>query len=330
MRVTLPTQRRVTSLTFDRTVPRNLVHRASVAEVFLTDSCRVGPGRSMIAAQWPRNHALHHPDVLGHSDPLLLVETFRQAGIYASHRYHEVPLGHRFIFCDLEFHIDDHSPLRVGTAPLNVVLDSKFTLEGPTAKHRIGARFEAEIEVGGRRCARASARMLVVTPRLYAALRSRGQVPAGADVPPQTRSVPLPADQVGRRRPENVLLSADPTTDGTGFRLHLDRDHAAYFEHAGDHVPGIALIEAFRQAGHQMVHRPVAGRTAAPRTPHVLVSSSLVFDRFAELDAPVSITAEHPVDSPHGRLVRIAAAQHGQVLARATTVHRPVAACAVR
>ena len=44
------------SPSFSSTVPRELVHRRAISEVFMTDIRRIGEGRYLAAAQWPRLH----------------------------------------------------------------------------------------------------------------------------------------------------------------------------------------------------------------------------------------------------------------------------------
>ncbi|MGW7276377.1 ScbA/BarX family gamma-butyrolactone biosynthesis protein [Streptomyces sp. NPDC054864] len=306
------------SLGFDQTVPRALVHRAGVAEVFLTDGVQLEDDgqRVRIAAQWPRAHALYQPDAQRFSDPMLLVETLRQAAIYTAHRFHGVPQHHRFIFCDLDFRIEEPALLRVGGAPLRVVFDGRFIPEAGRTDTRVGARFDAAIQVEGRRCGQGSVRLLAVGDRLYTALRRRKDVPFGTPVPPLPRTL-LPAAEVGQIRPENVLLShsAVPGTYG----MHLDTSHPGYFEHACDHVPGMALVEAFRQAGHQVL------RHSSCHDTHVMTACAVSFDAFGELDAPVTVHAdEGPQETSSGeRLVRVSASQGERTLARATSVYRP-------
>ncbi|MFC9654134.1 MULTISPECIES: ScbA/BarX family gamma-butyrolactone biosynthesis protein [unclassified Streptomyces] len=313
------------SLGFDQTVPRQLVHRAGVTEVFLTDGVQIQgeSQRVRIAAQWPRHHALYQPDAQRFSDPMLVVETLRQAAIYTAHRFHGVPQHHRFIFCDLDFRIEEPALLRIGGAPLRVVFDGRFTPEAGRTDTRLAARFDAAVEVDGRRCGQGSVRLLAVGERLYTALRRRQNAPFGAPAQPMPRTL-LPAAEVGQVRPENVLLSRG-TTPGT-YAMHLDTSHPGYFEHACDHVPGMALIEAFRQAGHQLL------RHSARLDTHVMTACAVSFDAFGELDAPVTIHAdEGPTEARSGeRLVRVSAAQGERTLARATSVYLPHCTAASR
>ncbi|WP_308408104.1 ScbA/BarX family gamma-butyrolactone biosynthesis protein [Streptomyces mayonensis] len=303
-------------LTYDQTVSRTLVHRAAVTEVFLTDGCRVeDTERVLIAAQWPRSHALYEPDTAGFSDPVLLVETVRQAAIYTAHRFHEVPLTHRFIFCDLDFQIEDPVLMRVDGKPLRVLLDGRFTPDTGQSTKRFGARFEIALDIDGQRCGRASVRLLAVGDELYDTLRHRHPVPADGSPFRRLRTL-LPPAEVGRVRPENVLLS----NSGPGtYEMHLDTGHPGYFEHASDHVPGMALVEAFRQAGHQLL------RGYGDPGTRLMTTCEVGFDCFGELDAPITIQGSEGADgaAPGDRPVRLRAVQGERTLARATCGYRP-------
>ncbi len=309
------------SLTYDQTVSRTLVHRAAVSEVFLTDACGPDDAEGVrIAAQWPRSHALYEPDVAGFSDPVLMVETVRQAAVYTAHRFHGVSLNHRFIFCDLQLDIDVPHPLRVGATPLHVVLDGRFTPKANPPAKRFEARFSTAVHVDGQRCGRASVRLLAVGDELYTALRHRVSHPVGGPRPARPGML-LPPGEVGQVRPENVLLSAE---GGGRYGMHLATGHPGYFEHACDHVPGMALVEAFRQAGHQTLRRSGELRS------HLMTGCEVRFDSFGELDAPVTIQAhEHHASSagPGDRSVRLTAFQGEVALARATTTYRLHSTC---
>src|SRR5689334_19245938 len=44
---------------FDQTIPRHLVHRAAVSEVFLTDLRVTDETTFQVGAQWPRDHSFY-------------------------------------------------------------------------------------------------------------------------------------------------------------------------------------------------------------------------------------------------------------------------------
>ncbi|MEU0399003.1 ScbA/BarX family gamma-butyrolactone biosynthesis protein [Streptomyces sp. NPDC006197] len=292
-------------LSFDRTISRRFVHRASVTEVFLTDAVVAGADRFLVGAQLPRNHALYRPETTGQCDFMLLVETVRQAGIFLSHRYHDVPLGHHFIFKALSLRISDPAALRVGCGPLPVVLDVKVvTPAGGRNPRRFDARFDMVIEVGGRECARASAGVVVIDGTRYGRLRQRGRAAETAPVEPVTSAYGTAAGADDDRYVLRPVPAAEERTRPAGareWRLHVDPAHPGYFEHPSDHVPGMLLLEAFRQAA-----RETTGGAA-------LTSLDADFAVFGELAEAVAVEAAPTED---GR-VRLSATQGGRVLATA-------------
>jgi 2-oxo-3-(phosphooxy)propyl 3-oxoalkanoate synthase len=92
---------------------------------------------------------------------------------------------------------------------------------------------------------------------------------------------------VHKHRDDNVLLArleaAGPDT--FAVQLHFDPGHPFFFEHPVGHVPGLALIEAGRQAGLAVAHRfygvPVGHRA------FFINDLNAAFTGFAALDAPV-------------------------------------------
>ncbi|MFF9849614.1 ScbA/BarX family gamma-butyrolactone biosynthesis protein [Streptomyces litmocidini] len=292
-------------LSFDRTISRRFVHRASVTEVFLTDAAVAGVDRFLVGAQLPRNHALYRPETTGQCDFMLLVETVRQAGIFLSHRYHDVPLGHHFIFKALSLRISDPAALRVGCGPLAVVLDVKVvTPAGGRNPRRFDARFDMVVEVDGRECARASAGVVVIDGVRYGRLRQRGRVAEAPPVEPGTPAYGTAASADDDRYVLRPVPAAEERARPAGareWRLHVDPTHPGYFEHPSDHVPGMLLLEAFRQAAREMT-----GGAA-------LTSLDADFAVFGELAEAVAVEAAPTED---GR-VRLSATQGGRVLATA-------------
>lgn len=199
------------SLSFLRPVTRELVHRSSVAEVFVTDGIRLGERGFVVAAQWPRDHALYHPGENGLSDPLLFAETLRQGMVYVAHQHLGVPLGRRFVYRDLDFEITDPAALRVEGVPLSVLLAGEWAWDGAGARGRTGARLEVRLIVDGRVCGWGSASMLMVDERRYRLLRrlaadgdrdGTGE-PAGR---PVTEPLRTPPHRVGRLRWRDCVL----------------------------------------------------------------------------------------------------------------------------
>lgn len=309
------------SLKFLQPVSRQMVHRAAVAEVFVTDAFPMGDDRYLVAAQWPRDHALYHPDASGLTDPLLLTETVRQALVYLAHEYYEIPLDYRFIGCDTDFEITDPEALLVGDAPLHVVLDARWSWVDNKPPRRFGMRLEVVVTVAGRECGRGSLRVFAVDERRYGLLRWRGAGDRADDGGQGNKGAVvtrMPTTAVGRLRAKDCVLGR---TDTGEWRLLFDLKHAVLFDHPGDHIPLMVTLEGFRQLGHHLVgHRP--------GVPQGSVLSTLRMDclAFAELDEPVLLDVEEqnsPSDRPGTTRLRVTALQRNSVIATAAMVWAP-------
>jgi 2-oxo-3-(phosphooxy)propyl 3-oxoalkanoate synthase len=311
-------------LSYDSCVPRTLVHKRAVSEVFVTDAVRQGPGRFAVAAQWPRDHVFYQPGAEGTSDPLLWIETVRQAGIYLSHRFYDVPLDHPFVLASLDFSLDDAQPPAHVPAPHAVRLDVTCDLKAQDAR-RLSMTLEAVVSIDGRTRGRVGLTWQAVDPRRYHVLRHRNSPQSQeADAPAIAGAVALPPEAVGRRHERDVMLAAALGT-ARAWNLRLVPGHPVLFDHACDHIPGMALLESFSQASALTA---VGSEDPAPRV-WTLRSGSVTFSCFGEPDLPVIVTARpEPVELGHpgARGIRVAAIQGDQALASAVlhgTMTRP-------
>jgi hypothetical protein len=315
-------------LSYLQPVPRTLVHRAAIAEVFITDAVPLDEETHLVAAQWPRDHVIYHPDAAGVTDPLLFAETLRQSLVYVAHAYQGIPLGHRFIGEFLEVAVTDPEPLRVGDEPLAAVLESRLHwLDRRPGRERF--RLEAELQIQGRPCGTGRIQVLAVDDRRYRVLRGRGSRPA-----PDTRSAsesgraesgravgrdagarpPVHSPEaLGKLRWKDCVIGAQ--TGPSTWQLAVDSNHAALYDHRSDHLPMMVLAEAFRQLGHLLGHRSWA-EAADP-----WLMSGLRVDclRWGELDTPTELAVSRPLALP-GRSWEITASQHGEPIASARIV----------
>ncbi|MER5950751.1 ScbA/BarX family gamma-butyrolactone biosynthesis protein [Streptomyces sp. NPDC001904] len=286
--------------TLTTTVPKELVHRASVAEVLLTGWSRTGDTRFAVSGQWPRGHSFFHP-VQERHDPLIVAETFRQAAILLAHAEFGVDLDQHFLMWDLQVEVEPEQ-LAVGFAPASVELD----ITCHDVSWRRGAlaavRYEAAVMREGRRVATVGGACTCTSPAVYRRLRG-----ARLDRPgtPPALSAPMAPQNVGRTSPMDVVLS--PTGHDARWLLRCDTRHPVLFDHQGDHVPGMVLLEAARQA---MV--ATLGQGAFPR----FVASE--FKRYVELDTPCTIEAARLPDHPAGPRVAVSAHQNGESVFTAT------------
>ncbi len=227
------------SVSFSSTVQRELVHRWGLSEVFMTDIHRVGDGRYIAGAQWPRLHTFYHPLPRVY-DSALIVESLRQATILTAHSMEGVPLGQVFLLPEMAVHaLDGHS--RDPGTPTNVHISIEIdvlqrTPRGP-AKLHVRARFY----VNGNCIARGTAGARMVEPSTYARMRL-GSETGGSPRP----TVPLRPEQVGHRHSGHVVIGEG--TDGGTWPLHVDETNPIMFDHPLDHVPGVLLVEGVRQA----------------------------------------------------------------------------------
>jgi hypothetical protein len=238
-----------------RTVPRQYVHRAALAEVLLSDWRPAGPDRFLVDAQWPRAHSLYASMAGLRYDPFLFAETVRQAGLLLSHAAYAVPLDHSFLMWELHYTLDP-AQVPVGPAPADWELevqcqdrtDRNGRLSGMTYRVSL-LREGAAVGVGG-------ARFTCAGPRVYQRLRG-GHGLTSALLPRPERDA-LPAEYVratGRAADRDVVLEPAATPGGP-WPLRVDPDHPVYFDHPVDHVPGMLLMDAARQAAALATGRP--------------------------------------------------------------------------
>lgn len=320
-----------------QTVPRQLVHRAAVAEVFLMDALQLDRDRFLVAAQWPRDHALYCPDPAGLSDPLLFAETIRQSLVYLAHRFHGVALTHRFVGREVEFHITDPEPLRVGRQPLAPVLEARWTWLACRPPQRYEMRLEVELVIGGRPCGRGAMHVICLDQRRYDVIRRRSGGRPESGLHPGDTFTRVASAEVGRLRAKDSLLEQDET--GGRWRMRPDPGHPILFDHPSDHIPMMVALEGFRQVGHVIAHQAPRGGSAggrpdlrAGREPAALATAwSLRAVRmeclaFGELDDPVMLEIEQdcPRTAPgQDRVLRIGAVQRARTIAVATMTWRP-------
>ncbi|MFJ3222527.1 ScbA/BarX family gamma-butyrolactone biosynthesis protein [Streptomyces sp. NPDC086783] len=263
------------------TVPREYVHRASHAEVFLTGCRKHDDAHYTLSGQWPRAHTFFTTPDGTHHDSLQAAETIRQTGLYLAHAELGVPLGNHFLLHDLT--VTTHpDQMAIGALPTDLVL--RATCTDVVRKGKRLAEFRMDIAVVGddeRPYATGGGRFTCLTPATYRRLRGSGDatdtpIPANPFDRPHPAPLVAPA-VVGKRNPFDVVLS--PTGRPHHWLLNPDPRHPVLFDHGGDHYPGMVLIEAARQAAHAH-HNPVAPHTTT------LVTR---FHNYAELRAPLVI-----------------------------------------
>ncbi|MBL1087647.1 hypothetical protein JK359_37910 [Streptomyces actinomycinicus] len=291
---------------FTTTVPKEFVHRASIAEVMLTDWERLDEQHFTVSAQWPRLHGFF-ATLDGYHDPLLVAETIRQAGLLVAHTEFGVPLGHNFLMWDLSVDLETDQ-LRIGAAPASVDVRMACSNIRRRGKNLAGLHFDAVIHRDGRPAGTASATFTCASPAVYERLRA-ARIGTGAAPIPLTS--PVAPQHVGRLSPVNVVLSPTPAPDC--WQLRVDTRHPVLFDHPVDHVPGMVLLEAARQATIAFL-----GRDCLP------VGITSEFTRYVELNAPclIEVCALPPCARGRERVI-VTGRQDGAVVFTSTVAVAP-------
>ncbi|MFJ7967069.1 AfsA-related hotdog domain-containing protein [Streptomyces sp. NPDC096324] len=93
----------------------------------------------------------------------------------------------------------------------------------------------------------------------------------------------MPPATVGRLTPHDVVLT--PTDHPHTWLLTPNLNHPTLFDHTNDHIPGMVLLEAARQATYNATHNP-----NNPNNPNNgTTSTTTTFHRYTELHQPTHI-----------------------------------------
>ncbi|MFF7365244.1 ScbA/BarX family gamma-butyrolactone biosynthesis protein [Streptomyces sp. NPDC008125] len=255
-------------------VPRELVHRARPQDVVPTGWERRAENRFLVSGRWPEDHGFFAP-ADGLHDALLLVESMRQSTILIGHGAYGVPLGHHFLMGALDFTCAPSHLRATGSHEVEI----EVSLSGTTwrAGHLSSMDSRVTVRREGGTAGVGVSSIRIMNPRTYARVRG-GRTDAAGMLPPEPG---VPPHTVGRTRPEDVLLA--PASRSDQWQLRVDTGHTTLYQGAKDHIPGMVLIEAARQAAYTLMG-PAAFHPAA---------ATNSFGRYAEFGEPIWIEA-HP------------------------------------
>lgn len=276
-------------LKFEQTVPRSLVHRAALGEVYVADSLQLDEGEFVLAVQIPRAHCVWFDRRVPYHDPLATAEAARQGVYVVVHRYLGVPLGLPFSLQRLALRVVDLESYRDLSSPLEGLLELRLTQQTRNAGGSGSMTLEGAISVGGTVAMTMRGDLAFLSPDDYAALRAFHRRRNPPETAPAAATGPcLDVAAIGRRDPRNSIL-AEPMADGeaTLYPVVVDRQHPSFFDHPYDHAPGPLLVEAFRQAAIVTAHRT----GALPSPIAAITSCEATFADFAELDARIECSA---------------------------------------
>ncbi|MBV1855606.1 ScbA/BarX family gamma-butyrolactone biosynthesis protein [Catellatospora tritici] len=288
-------------------MPRQLVHRAAVSEVLLTDWRSDQDARFAVGAQWPRGHGFFHPIGRRWHDPMIVAETIRQATMLMARTKFAVPEGHQFVMHALAFHVRERG-LILADAPTDVVVEVTGHDVDVRGKELRGMRATVRLIHRDSLVGEGQTRFTCLSPAVYRRLRGDAGRP-----PHQGRAQEIEPELVGRHRAQDVVLARHD--DPHSWWLQVDPDHPVFYDHPVDHVPGMAVLEAMRQAAHLATGSGLL----------LPLSLAAVFHRYIEFDQPCEVRAHAGTPDPEGgEPVRIEVVQQGLLCAEGTLTIRSV------
>ncbi|PTH87246.1 ScbA protein [Streptomyces sp. A244] len=290
------------------TVTTELAHRTTETDVFPARWTRISDTRFRFSAHWPAAHPFFGPVDDRHQDPMIVGETLRQASMVLAHAEFGAPADTHFVMWDLTVTVDPAALLLADAAePVEFdVVCSEIRRRGRGLR---SMRTTMEFRRAGRFVARGTGSTGCTPPRAYRRLRAGRlnawdtPVPLLAGIAPQA---------AGRSRAEDVVLA--PADRPGAWNLRVDTGHPVLFPRPNDHVPGMVLFEAARQAA-------TAASGLRPFLPSTLTAE---FARYAELHSPCRIETEVFDDRPGEVTVRVSGRQDGaSVFTASLTSARP-------
>lgn len=248
----------------DHVTSASLVHKRQSSEQLIENWSMVGPNRFELTARW-RTHEFYGGGT-GVFDTLIALETLRQSAILICHTGYATPIDHHFVMSAMSLSGFDGDAVRYDQ-PVRVSVACR------AVGRRNGILAAAEVRVsmhqGNHLLATGTGDLKVVPPAVYRQIRG------GAAASHITPTVPgLDPVLVGRMRDSDVVVASAPFSSSSSgpararFVLRPDTRHPVLFDHALDHVPGMLLFEAARQADQAVSHASLilhetAGRFAS-------------------------------------------------------------------
>lgn len=286
----------------EREVRKELLHLSREDSVLLRGWERLGDGEFSVSARWPASVFRPVPGGQGVThESTIVAQTIRQAGLLLAHAEFGAPLDHAVVLRTFDFALEAEGAAALGAqggavagpqggavagpqggAAIDLALRVSCVRTASRGKRLTGVRLEMDIRSrDGETVGWGATDFEWIVPAVYRRLRGDHAAPVHEQPPLPT---PLPPHQVGRTSETEVVLA--PTAEPLTWELRSDFSHTVLYDHAVDHAPGLALIEAAHQAAFRTAQLADGIGTFLPRA----VRTS--FARYVEFDAPCWITAE--------------------------------------
>ena len=280
----------VRPLRFDAAIAPREVFRSAPEQVLATDYDWDPEAELLrVGVRLPRAHSRWSDTADPYHDIVLIAEALSQTGIIAaaqvagaSPELFFMPRQMRVVQDPLEHNRRGPDAVRMA---LTVDVASSTAVKRRREGRPPGGWLHADCAIEGRPSGICEVSCAWLNDDMYEMLR--GERAGRTDV-----EVYRPAAEAelntGRRHVENAVITrlCDGETSGTHrSELLVDTSDPTFFDLPLDHVPGLMLLEAMRQAATATACRQLR---IEPETVHVH-EANLGFSRFAEYDAPVTI-----------------------------------------
>ncbi|WP_435973412.1 ScbA/BarX family gamma-butyrolactone biosynthesis protein [Streptomyces sp. Qhu_M48] len=277
-------------------VPGEYVHRADPADIIPTGWTQLQENRFSVSARWPASHPFFSPVAGVRHDPVLVAETIRQTTMLVAHAELGVPLDDQFVMWSVFYDADPDALAVDGLSSdiqVDVVCSDATTRRGRLRELRVSMALTRD----GRLLGTGGGEARCTSALAYRRMRGERMDALGRPVP----LIPGVAPHlVGRERSEDVVLG--PGTRPGQWQLRINTAHTTLFRRPNDHVPGMVLLEAARQAATITLGNPAYLPTALDTS----------FSRYVELDSPCWIEAETVAGpDPSTTTVRVSGHQDG-------------------
>ncbi len=310
-----------TDLTFDRTVTKTLAHKHGIENVYCTAIRMFNDEEFLVGACIPQtNIFFRQTPEPEERNILLLTEIGRQAAIATSHKYLGVPYDRPFVLDKFEIkiaaaHIANES---LSSTPLVVRIlmkDKKINAKGELTSVATNFEFYQDGVV----ISTGVSHWSFHDHARYKKLRSITRRRIERRVTPENlvvESSVVTSDAVDYSKVLEEIIQKDD--DRFVADLIVDKKHIFFFDHDCDHVPGMLILESFKQ----IASRSLEKKLGLPRHSMRAHAMTLSFKSFAEINYSVVISAsvfEAVIDHKNSVVtgIKLEATQNGQLLAQA-------------
>ncbi|MEV7541016.1 AfsA-related hotdog domain-containing protein [Streptomyces sp. NPDC089915] len=234
---------------------RHLIHRPPSRAHYALDAPSLGEENFTLVGATPVAHPLFNDGPAHFHDLQIATETMREIGEFVGHRYFGVPEDRPGLFYRFSLDLTDLSAWRSDgrcDGPLPMATRIRARPANVVAEVPRGLDFHLEVTIDDRPCATGAAGLVFLMPKLYRrhlehsrqALRAAPELDDVPDGPLR----PAEAAEVGRRTPENIVIS-EPTDASRGHisTWLLNSGVSPVFTGEEGQLSGLHLLEALRQ-----------------------------------------------------------------------------------